>query len=118
MKDIFTVGFKVGTFTRTQGPLTVSEAGNEEVSLSTTHRNEEWEITYQTNYRLQRSCLLKTTYSLVGEEGNTCIAQLCTKPYGTEPHKEGDLCGLEVLGKVLWKDKKMGCICNVIWQPG
>ena len=63
------------------------------------------EITYQTNYRFQRSCLLKT-YSLVGEEGNTHIAQLCTKPYGTEPHKEGELCGLEVLRKVLWKDKK------------
>ena len=57
-------------------------------------------------------------YSLVGEEGNTCIAQFCTKPYGTEPHKEGELCGLEVLGMVLWKDKKMGCICNVMWQPG
>ena len=42
MKDIFTVGFKIGTFTGTQGPLTVSEAGSEEVSLSTTHRNEEW----------------------------------------------------------------------------
>lgn len=102
MKDIFTVGFKVGTFTRTQGPLTVSEAGNE-VSLSTTHRKEEWEITYQTNSRLQRSCLLKT-YSLVGEERNIHIAQLCTKPYGTEPRKEGELCGLDVLGKVLWKD--------------
>ena len=64
------------------------------------------EITYQTNYRFQRSCLLKT-YSLVGEEGNTHTAQLCTKPYGTEPHKEGELCGLEVLRKVLWKDKKL-----------